>query len=212
MKLDVDITIRRGAQPIKVRFTLEETVAGLYGPSGVGKTTTLQVIAGLLSPDAGHVRLGNRTLTDISTKVFVPAHRRRIGYVFQEGRLFPHFSVAGNLNYGRRFSPTPLDDSQRDAMIDLLGIGHLLKRWPLTLSGGEKQRVAIGRALIAGPQLLLLDEPLASLDEGRKDEMLPFLRRLCQDGGVPIVYVSHDRRELDAIGAAVVPLAPTGHM
>lgn len=212
MKLDVDIAIRRGGNPVRVSFALDESVAGLYGPSGVGKTTTLQVIAGLLRPDAGHVRLGERPLTDVEAGIFVPAHRRRIGYVFQEGRLFPHFSVAGNLNYGRRFSPTPLGNKERDAVIDLLGIGHLLKRWPLTLSGGEKQRVAIGRALIAGPELLLLDEPLASLDEARKDDMLPFLRRLCRDGGLPIVYVSHDRRELDAIGAAVVPLVPAPHM
>ncbi len=212
MKLDVDIAIRRGTRPIHAKFALDERVAGLYGPSGVGKTTTLQVIAGLLKPHAGHVRLGERTLNDVEAGIFVPAHRRRIGYVFQEGRLFPHFSVAGNLTYGRRFSPTPLSAPQCDAVIALLGIGSLLRRWPLTLSGGEKQRVAIGRALMAGPQLLLLDEPLASLDQARKDEMLPFLKRLCQDSGVPIVYVTHDRRELEAIGAAVVPLADAPHI
>jgi molybdate transport system ATP-binding protein len=206
MKLSVDIKVMRGTHAVTAAFDLDAAVAGLHGPSGIGKTTTLHVIAGLLRPDAGRVQLGQRILTDVADSTFVPAHKRRIGYVFQEGRLFPHYSVLGNLRYGRRFSPTPLSDSQTDTVIDLLGIRHLLRRWPMTLSGGEKQRVAIGRALIAGPEMLLLDEPLASLDHDRKNEMLPFLKRLCDDGGVPIVYVSHDRRELEAMGASIMPV------
>ena len=154
------------------------------------------MIAGLVTPDRGRIALDGDVLFDCAARINVPAHRRRIGYVFQEGRLFPHLSVAQNLDYGRWMSGHPADAAERERIVALLDIGHLLTRRPGHLSGGERQRVAVGRALLTKPRLLLLDEPLASLDRARKLEILPYLARLRDEARVPMVYVSHQAGEI----------------
>jgi molybdate transport system ATP-binding protein len=169
-------------------------IIALHGPSGSGKTTLINTIAGLVTPDCGRIVISGETLYSSTEGVDQPSRRRRVGYVFQEARLFPHFSVRGNLCYGMWAKPNDgaLD---LDAVVRLLGLEHLLERRPGDLSGGEKQRVAIGRALLSGPRILLMDEPLASLDEARKAEIMPFIERLHDELSIPIVYVSHDMDE-----------------
>lgn len=169
------------------------------------------MIAGLLRPDRGRIALDDTVLFDASAGIDVSPHRRRIGYVFQDGRLFPHLSVRQNLDYGRRMSGRPHDAGALNHVVDLLDIGHLLERRPRMLSGGERQRVAVGRALLMRPRLLLLDEPLAALDAARKREILPYLVRLRDEAGVPIVYVSHIAAELRQIATHVVCLN-SGHV
>jgi len=168
----------------------------LFGRSGAGKTTLINMLAGLARPDAGRICLDDRTLFDSTAGINLPPEARRIGYVFQEGRLFPHIHVRGNLLYGQRRAPLNDRPIQLGEIVELLGIGHLLHRRPADLSGGEKQRVAIGRALLASPKLLLLDEPLAALDSERKGEILPYIERLRDEVSLPIVYVSHDAAEI----------------
>jgi molybdate transport system ATP-binding protein len=163
------------------------------------------MIAGLLKPDRGSITLDDTILFDASKGIDVPPHRRRIGYVFQEGRLFPHLSVRQNLDYGRRMNGQPRDADELERIAALLGISSLLQRRPRMLSGGERQRVAIGRALLMQPRLLLLDEPLASLDTGHKSEILPYLGRL-RDAAIPMVYVSHTAAELRQLATTVVQL------
>lgn len=170
-------------------------VTALFGQSGSGKTSLLRLIAGLDRPDAGRVRLGERTLTDIAARTHVPIHKRQLGVVFQEARLFPHYRVRGNLTYGMPSSARP----RFDDLVTLLGIEHLLERLPGTLSGGEARRVAIGRALLTQPRLLLMDEPLTGLDGERKQELLRYLVRLTREIDIPVVYVSHDTAEISAI-------------
>ncbi|GHB09994.1 molybdenum ABC transporter ATP-binding protein [Salinicola rhizosphaerae] len=170
-------------------------VTALFGQSGSGKTSLLRLIAGLDRPDEGHVRLGSRTLTDRAKRLHVPIHRRRLGVVFQEARLFPHYRVRGNLTYGM----APSARRRFDDLVSLLGIESLLDRLPGTLSGGEARRVAIGRALLTEPELLLMDEPLTGLDGDRKQELLNYLVRMTRDIDIPIVYVSHDTAEIAAI-------------
>jgi molybdate transport system ATP-binding protein len=171
-------------------------VLALFGRSGAGKTTLVNMLAGLLRPDAGRIAIAGRALFDSAAGIDLPPERRRIGYVFQEGRLFPHLSVRTNLLYGHRRIPPAERAIKLPEIVELLGIGHLLARRPANLSGGEKQRVAIGRALLSNPRLLLLDEPLAALDAERKAEILPFIERLRDEIGLPIVYVSHDPTEV----------------
>jgi molybdate transport system ATP-binding protein len=178
----------------------------LFGRSGCGKSTIIHLIAGLLRPDEGRVVLDADALFDSARHVNLPAERRRLGYVFQDSRLFPHYDVLGNLRYGEKRAPRA-QVAQRigfDEIVDLLGIGTLLKRRPHQLSGGERQRVAIGRALLSQPRLLLLDEPLASLDATRKAEILPYLERLRDEAAVPMVYVSHHADEVRRIATSVV--------
>lgn len=170
-------------------------VTALFGQSGSGKTSLLRLIAGLDRPDAGHVRLGERLLTDCNRRLHVPIHRRRLGVVFQEARLFPHYRVRGNLTYGMPATAR----SRFDDMVGLLGIEHLLDRLPGTLSGGEARRVAIGRALLTQPRLLLMDEPLTGLDGNRKQELLHYIVRLTREIDIPVLYVSHDTSEINAI-------------
>jgi molybdate transport system ATP-binding protein len=181
-------------------------VTGLFGASGSGKTSLINMIAGLLRPDRGTIMIDGETLDDVENGVHVPAYCRRIGYVFQDARLFPHLDVSGNLDYGRRVNRISDDRAQRERITKLLDIGHLLDRRPGKLSGGERQRVALGRALLSRPRLLLLDEPLGSLDEGRKLEILPYLLRLRDEANVPMVYVSHDAAELRQLATQIVML------
>jgi len=178
----------------------------LFGPSGSGKTSVISMIAGLMRPDAGRIALDGDVLFDAAARVNVPPWKRRIGTVFQEGRLFPHLSVKHNLGYGRWMSGLAADAKAFAHAVDLLDIGHLLDRRPGRLSGGERQRVAVGRALLMQPRLLLLDEPLASLDAARKAEILPYLERLRDNSKLPMIYVSHDAGEVARIATHVVRL------
>jgi molybdate transport system ATP-binding protein len=202
--LSVDVEKRIGDFTLKARFETAAGVTALFGPSGAGKTTLVNMIAGLVAPDRGHIALDDSVLFDSTARINMPAHRRRIGYVFQEGRLFPHLSVAQNLDYGRRMSGLPADPAEAERVIDLLHIRPLLDRRPGKLSGGERQRVAVGRALLMRPRLLLLDEPLASLDARRKADILPYLERLRDETGIPMVYVSHHADEVRRIATSVV--------
>ena len=195
-----------GEFAVNVSFTSDTTATALFGPSGAGKTSVINMIAGLLKPERGRIVLGDDVLFDSATGINVPAWRRRIGYVFQEGRLFPHFSVKRNLDYSRWVSGHASDPRQLSNVIDLLNIGHLLDRRPGKLSGGERQRVAVGRALLMQPRLLLLDEPLASLDAARKHDILPYLERLRDEARVPLIYVSHNAAEIKRIASRVVRL------
>ncbi|MCG7391731.1 molybdenum ABC transporter ATP-binding protein [Microvirga sp. ACRRW] len=206
MILDVDLHHQQGDFTLQTRFQSDGRLTALFGPSGSGKTTLVNIIGGLIRPDKGRVRVRERVLVDTQQGLFVPKHRRRIGYVFQEARLFPHLNVRQNLLFGRWFSPRRERVADFDAIVDLLGIGHLLGRWPSSLSGGEKQRVAIGRALLADPQLLLMDEPLASLDEERKAEIYPYIERLRDGGNVPMVLVSHSVPEIARLATSIVVL------
>ena len=202
--LTVDIEKRLGEFRLAAQFETAGSVTALFGPSGSGKTSIVNMIAGLIAPDRGRIALDDTVLFDSAARVNVPAHRRRIGYVFQEGRLFPHLTVAQNLDYGRWMAGLPGDAAERERVIALLDIGHLLARRPGKLSGGERQRVAFGRALLMKPRLLLLDEPLASLDRARKLEILPYLARLRDEAKVPMIYVSHQAGEIARIASQVV--------
>jgi molybdate transport system ATP-binding protein len=191
---------------LKAAFAAEAGATALFGPSGAGKSSIIGMIAGLVRPDRGRIVLAGETLFDSATRIHVPAWRRRIGTVFQEGRLFPHLSVKHNLDYGRWMSGLAFDAADHARVVAMLDIAHLLARRPGKLSGGERQRVAIGRALLMRPRLLLLDEPLASLDARRKAEILPYLVRLRDQGGVPMVYVSHNADEVRVLATRVVRL------
>ncbi|GJE11377.1 MULTISPECIES: molybdenum ABC transporter ATP-binding protein [Methylobacterium] len=211
MSIQVDVRLRRGAFALEAAFAAGAGLTTLFGRSGSGKTTLIDLIAGLTRPDRGRIVVGGTVLVDTAGGTFLPPHRRRIGVVFQDARLFPHLSVRGNLGYGRARArqgrdPATLDRVTFDSVTDMLGIHHLLDRRPAGLSGGERQRVAIGRALLAGPRLLLMDEPLAALDEARKAEILPYIERLRDETGVPIVYVSHAVSEVARLATTVVVL------
>ena len=204
--LRVDVEKQLGGFSLAASFASEGRVTGLFGASGAGKTSLINMIAGLLRPDRGIITIDGETLDDIPAGVHVPSHRRRIGYVFQDARLFPHLNVRQNLDYGRRMNRLADDPAQRTRVTELLDIGSLLDRRPGKLSGGERQRVALGRALLSKPRLLLLDEPLGSLDEGRKVEILPYLVRLRDEAGIPMVYVSHDAGEMRQLATQIVML------
>lgn len=199
INFDVDIGIVRGTFRLEVAFLQSAQALGVFGPSGAGKTTLVNAIAGLDRPDRGYIRIGDATLFDSATGVDLPPEQRRIGYVFQDGRLFPHLTVLENLRYGLRRRGRRAKLASVDDVAGLLGLGQLLARAPVGLSGGEKQRVALGRALLSAPRLLLLDEPLASLDMQRRAEILPYLDRLRGQFGLPMLYVSHDPVELRRI-------------
>ncbi|MEA2890225.1 MAG: molybdate transport system ATP-binding protein [Bradyrhizobium sp.] len=204
--LRVEVFKQLGEFSIEASFTSEGRVTGLFGASGAGKTSLINMIAGLLKPDRGFIAIDNETLDDTAARVHVPPYRRRIGYVFQDARLFPHLDVSQNLDYGRRMNGLPRDPLSEARITDLLDIGGLKGRRPGQLSGGERQRIALGRALLSKPRLLLLDEPLGSLDEGRKVEILPYLVRLRDEAGIPMVYVSHDAAELRQLATQIVML------
>jgi molybdate transport system ATP-binding protein len=204
MTLLVEARQRLGAFSLDAGFASDGGVTALFGRSGSGKTSLVRIIAGLAKPDQGRLVIDGEVLVDTQKRVFVPKHRRRFGYVFQEGRLFPHLSVRQNLTYGQWFAPKDSRTAEFGRIVDLLGIGALLDRRPDMLSGGEKQRVAIGRALLSAPRLLLMDEPLAALDEPRKAEILPYLQRLRDETATPIVYVSHSVAEVAQLADKVV--------
>jgi molybdate transport system ATP-binding protein len=206
--LRVAVRSRRGDFELDVSFEVPAAgVLAIFGRSGCGKTTLVNAIAGLLAVQQAQVRLGDDVWVDTAARIFVPAERRRIGYVFQEPRLFPHLSVRGNLLYGARRAPRTADPRAVsigfDELLQLLGLESLLQRRPAQLSGGERQRVALGRALLSRPRLLLLDEPLASLDIARREEVLPYLERL-RDRQIPMIYVSHQFDEVLRLATQVL--------
>jgi molybdate transport system ATP-binding protein len=204
--LRLDVTKQLGEFSLEAAFESEGRVTGLFGASGAGKTSLVNMIAGLLRPDRGTIAIDGETLDDTARGIHVPSWRRRIGYVFQDARLFPHLDVRQNLDYGRRMNGLADDPEQNKRVTGLLDIGHLLDRRPGRLSGGERQRVALGRALLAKPRLLLLDEPLGALDEGRRAEILPYLVRLRDEARIPMVYVSHDAAEMRQLATQIVLL------
>ena len=203
MSFDVDVTARIGDALVTCVIPPASGLTVLFGPSGVGKTSVLHMIAGLRRPDHGHVRVGDDLLFSTAKRVNVPPHRRRAGYVFQEPRLFPHMRVRANLLYGHRKGEGSIDVEDTVA---LLGLEPLLDRWPRGLSGGEARRVAIGRALLSNPRFLLLDEPLSSLDRGRREEIMGLIERVRDALALPILLVTHDRNEAKRLGNRIVEL------
>lgn len=203
MSLSVRFAHHFGGFSLDVAFEAPQGVTALFGRSGSGKTSVVNAVAGLLRPETGHIELGETVLFDADRRISVPVHQRRLGYVFQEGRLFPHLSVRQNLLYGRWFAPSGTG-AEFDRVVAMLGLDALLNRRPGGLSGGEKQRVAIGRALLANPRLLLMDEPLAALDEERKAEILPYLERLREETDIPVLYVSHSMAEVARLATTLV--------
>ncbi len=205
--LEIKVEKKLGAFAVHVAFfTGEVGVTALFGRSGAGKTSVINMVAGLISPDIGHITVKGRKLFDSEQAIDVPPEKRRCGYIFQDGRLFPHLTVRSNLTYGMKLVSRSERYVGYDQVVDLLGIGHLLSRRPAKLSGGEKQRVAIGRALLTSPHILLMDEPLASLDSARKDEVLPFISRLSREVSIPILYVTHSLDEILNLADTVVLL------
>jgi len=207
--LSVAVEHRLGDFTLDAAFDSGGGLTALFGRSGSGKTSLVNAIAGLIRPTRGSIVVDGEVLTDTAAGVFVPARRRHIGYVFQEGRLFPHLTVRQNLLYGRWFASSKQGghSGEVEHVVELLGIADLLGRRPANLSGGEKQRVAIGRALLAHPRLLVMDEPLASLDEARKTEILPYIERLRDEFGIPIVYVSHAIAEVTRLATTMVVMS-----
>ena len=210
----VNVAHTAGQFHFEVNLQLGSGLTALVGPSGSGKTTLLNIVAGIVRPDRGVVQLNGRVLNDTSMararEICVPPHRRRIGYVFQEPRLFPHLTVRQNLLYGRWFRRhLPIRKESRmelDEIVELLGLGPLLTRRPTRLSGGEKQRVALGRVLLSRPELLLLDEPLASVDQTHRAEILPYLDRIRADHAVAAIYVTHTWAEVAGRADQVIAL------
>lgn len=206
--LDINLKKKNGSFIVETAFTSEGAgVTALFGHSGAGKTSVINMIAGLDTPDSGYIIINNHCVFDAEKRINIPPEKRRFGYVFQDGRLFPHMSVRDNLTYGMKRIPSGERYIKFDQVVDLLGIQHLLKRHPANLSGGEKQRVAIGRSLLTSPVLMLMDEPLASLDASRKSEVLPFIARLSREFSIPILYVSHSLDEIVNLADTLIFLA-----
>ena len=201
--LSVDIQLRRGGFARHVRIEEDARILALVGPSGAGKTSVLNAIAGLLRPQAGRIEVDGRVLYDSARGINLPAHRRQVGYVFQDARLFPHLDVRNNLLYGRHAGRGQARRFDLDAVVGLLGIGALLERRTANLSGGEAQRVAIGRALLSQPEILLFDEPFSALDEARREELIPWLLRVRDEIRLPMLYVSHHAEEVRRLASAI---------
>jgi molybdate transport system ATP-binding protein len=205
--LEIDLKRKQGSFAIDAVFKgARSGVTALFGSSGAGKTSIVNMVAGLLKPDAGRVAVNGHVMFDSARRINLSPEKRRIGYVFQDGRLLPHFTVKSNLMYGMHRTPPEQRYINFDQVVELLGIVHLLQRRPAKLSGGEKQRVAIGRALLTSPALLLMDEPLASLDTDRKNEVLPFIMRMSREFSIPILYVTHAMDEIFNLASHMVLL------
>lgn len=204
--LSVDLHHPMEGFDLDVAFEAPPGLTVLFGRSGSGKTTVINAVAGLLRTRQARVAVNGQVLCDTAQRVWLPPHKRRLGYVFQEGRLFPHLSVSQNLRFGQWFAPKDAPREDMGRVVEMLGIGPLLNRRPASLSGGEKQRVAIGRALLASPRLILADEPLAALDEARKAEILPYFERLRDESDIPILYVSHSPAEVARLATTLVAL------
>ena len=200
MSFEINVARRLGEAEVALDLTVGAGLTMLFGPSGIGKTSVLNMVAGLLRPDRGRIAVAGQVLFDSAAGVDIAPERRRAGYVFQEPRLFPHQRVRANLLYGAS------DDAGLAATVAMLGIGHLLDRWPRTLSGGEARRVAIGRALLSDPAFLLLDEPLSSLDRARRGEIMAAIERVRDEAGLPILMVTHDPAEAARLGTRIVNL------
>ena len=205
MSFEVAITLPRG-EGLRVEFSAPTGLTALFGPSGAGKTSVLDAVAGLLRPIEGRIVVAGQVLFDSAAGIDLAPERRACGYIFQDNRLFPHRSVRDNLLYGWRLAPPARRWMTLNEAAGFLGIGHLLGRMPATLSGGEAQRVAIGRALLSGPRFLLMDEPLSSLDAARREEIMTVLERVRDELALPVLYVSHDRAEVDRLAGHIIPL------
>jgi len=207
MSVEVALKHRYRDFALDVRFHIERPgITALFGPSGAGQTTVVNAIAGVVKPDAGHIVVNRRTMLDTQTGIDVPPRNRRVGYVFQDARLFPNMTVRNNLRFGWRRAEQQAPESEVERVIGMLGLEGLLSRKPSTLSGGEKSRVALGRALLASPEILLLDEPLAALDAARKAEILPYLERLRDEAQLPMLYVSHSLDEVSRLANDIIVL------
>ena len=201
--LHIDVKKQLGTLPLEAHLDIpSQGVTALFGLSGSGKSSLINLVSGLINPDEGVIALNDRELFNSAENVCVPINQRNIGYVFQDARLFPHYTVNGNLRYGMKNT----SKDEFNYIVELLGIGHLLKRYPITLSGGEKQRIAIGRALLTDPEILLMDEPLSALDLPRKRELMNYLERLSKEINIPILYVTHSLDELLRLAERVVLL------
>ena len=201
--LHIDVKKQLGTLPLEAHLDIpSQGVTALFGLSGSGKSSLINLVSGLVDPDEGVISLNDRELFNSAENSCVPINQRNIGYVFQDARLFPHYTVNGNLRYGMKNT----SKDEFNYIVELLGIGHLLKRYPITLSGGEKQRVAIGRALLTDPEILLMDEPLSALDLPRKRELMNYLERLSKEINIPILYVTHSLDELLRLAERVVLL------
>ena len=208
MFFEIDIVIRRGGRRISGDFKALSGLTALFGPSGAGKTSVLDAVAGLLRPERGRIAVNGEVLFDSDSAIDLPPEQRACGYVFQDGRLFPHRTVRQNLLFGWNLAPQDRRWLSPDEAISFLGIEPLMDRMAPTLSGGEAQRVAIGRALLSGPRCLLMDEPLASLDQARREEIMQVIERIRDELKLPILYVSHDRDEVDRLADQVIPIHP----
>lgn len=207
MSVAVSLKHTFGVFALDVAFEARDArVTALFGPSGSGKTSIVNAIAGLVRPTEGRIVIGDRVVLDTSAGIFVPPRERRVGYVFQDARLFPHMTVEKNLLFGWRRSQGKADSAEIGRVIALLGLEHLQARYPVSLSGGEKARVALGRALLASPEILLLDEPLAALDVVRRSEILPYLEKLRDEANLPMIYVSHAFDEVTRLAHEIVVL------
>lgn len=206
MSFEVRVRRRFGETSIAAEFSAPGGLTALLAPSGAGKTSVLNMVAGLLRPDAGRIAVSGKALFDEEAGIDLAPQRRRAGYIFQDGRLFPHLRVRANLAYGEKLARPEDRWMNAGEAVSFLGIGHLLDRWPRTLSGGEAQRVAIGRALLSAPRFLLMDEPLSSLDRDRREEIMTVIEHIRDRLALPILYVSHDRDEVKRLATTVVEL------
>ncbi len=202
--LSVSAFQKRGDFTLDVAFESDSALTALFGPSGSGKTTVLNMIAGVQRPDRGRIVVAGHVVTDTEQRIFVPPHRRRVGFVFQDAQLFPHLTVEQNIKFGQWFTRAERSGLPLEVIVDILGIGSLMKRRPATLSGGEKHRVALARALLSSPRILLMDEPLAGLDDARRDEIMSLIERIRDEFAIPIAYVTHSVDEVRRLASRVV--------
>lgn len=194
--IEIQVTLKRQQFVLDADLKLAHRVSAIFGPSGSGKSTLLSIIAGITQPDRGRIVIDGECIFDSQAHINKPMHQRKIGLVFQDSRLFPHLTVEGNLKYALQFLTTQGQHFEFANIVELLELGDLLKQYPHQISGGEKQRVALGRALLSSPRLLLLDEPMASLDEKLKNQILPFLKIVADEINIPMIYISHSKEEI----------------